>query len=113
MVMSIETGYKYNSEDEKRIVFTDNEHRHAKFVMKIKYLNITQAKFFRHIITGVINEDPRLMNYVEEIATRSKTRRKRAEKLEERGIQTYNELGFSDDEVENIFDLLESEFPDL
>ena len=42
-----------------------------------------------------------------------KARKKKAQKLEEKGIEKYNELGFSDDEVENIFDMIESEFPDL
>jgi DNA-binding transcriptional regulator YhcF (GntR family) len=111
--MSKDFGYKQSSEDEKRVVFTDNHHRHAKFTMKLKYLQITQSKFFRHIITGVLEDDPRIMNYVEEIAKRSKARKKKAQKLEEKGIEKYNELGFSDDEVENIFDMIESEFPDL
>jgi len=76
-------------------------------------LNITQAKFFRHIITGVLTEDPRIMNYTEEIATRSKERKKKAERLTAKGIQDYNDLGFSDDEVEDLFDVIEAEFPDL
>ena len=72
-----------------------------------------EAKFFRHIITGVLTEDPRVMNYTEEIATRSKERKKKAERLTAKGIQDYNDLGFSDDEVEDLFDVIEAEFPDL
>jgi len=106
-------AYRYNEENEKRIVFTDNLHRHTKLVLKLKYLNITQAKLFRHIITGVLTEDPRIMNYVEEIATRSKLRKKKAEQLEKKGRENYNDLGFSDEEMEGLFDVLESEFPDL
>tara|TARA_R110001583_G_scaffold6502_1_gene32969 strand:- start:153 stop:488 length:336 start_codon:yes stop_codon:yes gene_type:complete len=111
--MSNDYQYQYNDENEKRIVFTDNLHRHTKLVLKLKYLNITQAKFFRHIITGVLTEDPRVMNYTEEIATRSKERKKKAERLTAKGIQDYNDLGFSDDEVEDLFDVIEAEFPDL
>tara|TARA_R100000234_G_C4931468_1_gene148677 strand:+ start:98 stop:439 length:342 start_codon:yes stop_codon:yes gene_type:complete len=113
MVMSDDYQYKYNDENEKRIVFTDNLHRHTKLVLKLKYLNITQAKFFRHIITGVLTEDQRIMNYIEEIATRSKERKKKAERLEAKGKQDYNDLGFSDDEVEDLFDVIEAEFPEL
>ena len=87
--MSKDFGYKQSSEDEKRVVFTDNHHRHAKFTMKLKYLQITQSKFFRHIITGVLEDDPRIMNYVEEIANRSKARKKKAQKLEEKGVEKY------------------------
>lgn len=111
--MSDDYTYEYNEENEKRIVFTDNLHRHTKLVVKLKYLNLTQAKFFRHIITGVLTDDPRIMNYVEEIATRSKRRKEKAEQLIKKGKENYNELGFSDEEMEDLFDVLESEFPDL
>ena len=53
------------------------------------------------------------MNYTEEIATRSKERKKKAERLTAKGVQDYNDLGFSDDEVEDLFDVIEAEFPDL
>ena len=99
--MSDDYAYRYSEENEKRIVFTDNLHRHTKLVLKLKYLNITQA------------EDPRIMNYVEEIATRSKLRKNKAEQLEKKGKENYNDLGFSDEEMEGLFDVLESEFPNL
>ena len=53
------------------------------------------------------------MNYIEEIATRSKERKKKAERLEAKGKQDYSDLGFSDDEVEDLFDVIEAEFPEL
>jgi DNA segregation ATPase FtsK/SpoIIIE-like protein len=111
--MADDLGYKYGQKDEKNVIFTDNPHRHAKLVHKLKYLNLTQSKFFRHIVTGLLTDDPRIMNYVEEIVKRSKQRKKKADKLQQKGIEKYNELGFSDDEMENIFDMIESEFPDL
>jgi len=111
--MSEDWGYKYGQAEEKKVICTDNPHRHAKLVMKLKYLQITQSKFFRHIVTGVLNDDPRIMNYVEEIVNRSKKRKNKADKLKQKGEEQYNELGFSDDEMENIFDMIESEFPDL
>ena len=105
--------YEYIEEEQKRIVFTDNMHRHAKLVMKLKYLNVTQAKFFRHIITGMLKGDPRLMSYIEEITPRSKVRASKAEKAKEQGRRLYNDLGFSEVEMGDLFDILESEFPEL
>ena len=52
----------------KRIVFTENDHRHAQLVLKLKYLRITQSGFFRHIITGLINDDPHILEYTNEIS---------------------------------------------
>ena len=52
----------------KKIVFTENDHRHAKLVLKLKYLRITQSSFFRHIITGFLDGDPNIEKFVETIA---------------------------------------------
>ena len=37
----------------------------------------------------------------------------KAEQLEKKGREDYNDLGFSEEEMEGLFDVLESEFPDL
>ena len=56
----------------KQVVFTENDHRHAQLVLKLKYLRITQSSFFRHIITGLLNDDPRVLEYTNEISFKSK-----------------------------------------
>ena len=60
---------------EKRVVFMENDHRHAQMVLKLKYLRLTQAAFFRHIISGLINDDPRIVEFTNEIALTSKTKK--------------------------------------
>ena len=104
----------YKKEEKlKKIVFIDNEHRHVKLVLKLKNLNITQSKFFRHIVSGLLLEDPRIVSYVEDIVSRTKNAKKRTKDMKEKGVQDYNDLGFSEDEMDNIFDLIEMEYPDL
>ena len=97
----------------KRIVFTENDHRHAQLVLKLKYLRITQSGFFRHIITGLINDDTRILEYTNEISFKSKARKTKSKKLAEEGKQKLKDFALSEGEVENIFDVLEQEFPDL
>jgi|TARA_Y100000034_G_scaffold127885_1_gene181492 hypothetical protein len=97
----------------KRIVFTENDHRHAQLIVKLKYLRLTQAAFFRHIITGLIEDDQRILEYTNEIAAKSKVKRAKSEKLEKMGRQKLRDFALSEGEVENIFDLLEEEFPEL
>ncbi len=97
----------------KRIVFTENDHRHAQLVLKLKYLRITQSGFFRHIITGLINGDPRILEYTNEISFKSKTKKAKSSKLVAEGKQKLKDFALSEGEVENIFDVLEQEFPDL
>ena len=97
----------------KRIVFTENDHRHAQLIIKLKLLGITQADFFRHLITGFINEDTRITDYIEEAYSSSKLKRQKTQKLKKIGRQKLRDFGLSVGEVENIFDLIEEEFPEL
>jgi len=97
----------------KRVVFTENDHRHAQLILKLKYLRITQAAFFRHIITGLISDDKRIMDYVNDISTKSKIKRSKSEKLQKIGQQKLRDFALSEGEVENIFDILEEEFPEI
>ena len=55
----------------KRIVFTENEDRHAKLILKLKHDGFKQSKFFRAIITGYIEDDPVLQQYVDSVKEQS------------------------------------------
>lgn len=98
---------------DKRIVFTTNDHEHAKFILKLKHDGFTQSSFFRLIIENYIQENESLLKFVDEIKPQSQVRRAKSMKLRMQGKQLTADLGFSDGEVDNIFDILEQEFPDL
>jgi hypothetical protein len=107
-------GYKKGTdEEEKRIIFTDNLHRHTKLTIVLKYYKVTQSKFFRRIISAVLNEEPAVMSYLEELSPRSIKRKQKAERLKTKGEKALDDLGMSERERDHIFDILESEFPDL
>ena len=97
----------------KRIVFTANDHKHAKFILRLKHDGFTQSAFFRLIIDAYIKENETLLRFVEEINTQSQQRKKKSRKLRESGKQTMSDLALNDGEIDNIFDILEQEFPDL
>jgi hypothetical protein len=97
----------------KRIVFTDTDHRHAQLVVKLKNDGITQAKFFRNLITGYLEGDPRLIEFVREKGKLSIQRKNKIYKLEEKVRALVQELGLGEEQVEDIFDMIAEEFPDL
>ncbi len=97
----------------KRIVFTDTDHRHAQLVVKLKNDGITQAKFFRSLITGYLKGDDRLVEFVRENGKLSIQRKNKIQKLEEKGKALVQELGLDEEQVEDIFDMIAEEFPDL
>ena len=108
--MSEDITYGKNN---KRIIFTDTDHRHAQLTLKLKDDGMTQAKFFRSIITGYLSDDDRIRSYVVDSGDLSKHKRQRNIKLRETGKQVVRDLGLSGEQVEDIFDLISEEFPEL
>ena len=72
--MSEEINYGKNN---KRIIFTDTDHRHAQLTLKLKDDGMTQAKFFRSIITGYLSDDDRIRSYVVDSGDLSKYKKQR------------------------------------
>lgn len=110
MVEDIDVQYgKLN----KKIVFTENDHRHAQLILRLKHDDLRQSEFFRAMITGYLKQDERIMSFVEELRTQSIKKQTKSKKLRQKGKQLLNESGFSEDQIEDIFDLIAEEHPDL
>jgi len=103
---------------EKRVVFTDTDVRHAQLKIRLQHDEITQADFFRAMITGYLENDGRIVkyiaNYKEKHGIQNKKKRVRVvEDIEERGEHLLEKFGIKDDELNGIFDIIAEEFPDL
>ena len=103
---------EYGKKD-KRIVFTDTDHRHAQLLVSLKTDGMKQSQYFRSINTGYIEQDERLVCYFDDIKDLSIDRKNKSNKLRKKGIQKMNETGFSNDQIEDIFDLIAEEYPEL
>jgi hypothetical protein len=97
----------------KRVVFTENDHRHAKLILRLRQDGLTQAAFFRHLITAYIEEDERIVDYIDEVKVQSKSRKAKTKKLREQGKAFTAACGFSDQQVHDLFDIIAEEHPDL
>ena len=97
----------------KRVVFTENDHRHAKLILRLQHDGLTQAAFFRHIITAYIESDERIVNYIDEVKDQSKSRKAKTKRLRAKGKQSVHDLGLSDQQRYDLFDLIAQEHPDL
>ena len=104
--------YDYGKET-KTIVFEDNDHRHAKFFIKLRYDGFRQSEFFRQIISSYIDGDELFMEYLDSIKPQAKAKVKKSKKQREQGNKLKKDLGLTDNEVEDIFDLIQQEYPDL
>jgi hypothetical protein len=98
---------------EKRIVFTDTDHRHAQLIIRLKHDGLTQSSFFRHLITGYIEGDRRIQDFINEMGELSQAKKRKSKVLANAGKKTLSALGIGEEQVEDIFDLIAEEHPDL
>ncbi len=98
----------------KRIVFTDSDHRHAKLVNRLRYDGLTQSDFFRSLIGGYLDGDQRIQDFIDEKKQQSIKKKNKSKKLRMEGMKKMQELAIGDEEmIDNIFDLIAKEHPDL
>jgi len=105
------------TEKKTKIMFTVTERTKADFKLQLQYDSLTQVKFFRSLMEGYIYKDSDLMVYINKFKKQNSiqniTQRKRIMTNIKQASDTKNKFALGDDEVENIFDILEKEHPDL
>ena len=74
--------------------------------VKLKNDGMTQAKFFRSLISGYLSDDERIRSYVVENGDLSKEKKQRNTKTRSAGKALMHNLGLSEEQVEDIFDLI-------
>ena len=106
----------YGKKD-KRISFMDNDKRNAEMIIRLKHDGLTKTKFFRAILTGYLERDAAIVDFIdrikEEESLQSKNKIKKIKQLEKEGKNTKTKFGLDKGDIENIFDMLEKEHPDL
>jgi len=105
------------TERKTKVMFTVTERTKADFKLQLQYDSLTQVKFFRSIMEGYINKDSDLMIYINRFkkqnSVQNNTQRNRIMSNIKKAADTKNKFALGDDEIENIFDILEKEHPDL
>jgi hypothetical protein len=108
---------KNYGKDEKKIVFCDTEKRHAELKIRLHYDGLTQLDFFKAVLAGYIESDELFMPYLDKIkeshSKHGKIRKQASKKIYEKSVENKNKFALSDEEIENIFDILEEEHADI
>jgi len=99
---------------EKKIVFYDSDHNHAKLRVKFIEDGIKQSTFFKELVSAYVNDDPLIRKWIENnprcrISGRSLEKRKRENRKIEEQNQQFN---LDQDIVDELFDILADEFGD-
>jgi glycerol-3-phosphate responsive antiterminator len=102
---------------EKKISFVDKDKHHADLIIRLKHDGLTMSKFFRALIKGYIAQDYAIVDFIERTklssGSQSQKNIKIIKDIQKKGSEVKNKFALDDSEVENIFDILEKEHPDL
>jgi len=100
----------------KNIELILTEHENVELMTKTKFDYISKSKLLKAFILGYLREDPNIRNFVENLKKElgvSKKKRERQAVALRKFDKTIKKHTFTDDEITNIFDLIESEGIDL
>ena len=101
----------------KKVVFDDTDVRHAQLKIRLEYDGLSQAEFFRSFVTGYLEKDKSVMEYIKIYKEKNRKLSKRNLKYQNNDNRMADELlgkfGIKDDEIENIFDVIAKSNPDL
>ncbi len=103
----------------KKVVFYDSDKRYAELKIRLRHDGISQAQFFRCIVTGYLMQDEEILNFVDKLKTsknignRTKKSVKEDRDLINIGKDISGRLVLDPNEIEDIFDILEKQKPDL
>lgn len=100
---------------QKELIFTIDDDLHARLKIALFYDRLGQSQFIRHIIAGYLTNNIHLRAYIDEVLAKdlsvAKKRNRRKDRIEE--AETVKNFALDEEEIENIFDMIESENPDL
>jgi len=105
------------TEIKKKIIFTVTQREKEDFKIRLHYDNLTQANFFRGVIKGYLEKDENFLTYLNTFKKNNGIQnnivRHKIIKDIHKAKNTKNLFALEDKEVDSIFDILESEHPDL
>jgi hypothetical protein len=103
--------------ERKKFMFWDTEKNQIDLRIRLQYDGMNQSNFFRAMIAGYLAKDVHIMAYVgeykEKYVIHNKKKRKETEQLLKEGRELEQDFALNENDIENIFDILEKEHPEL
>ena len=101
------------AEDRKKIMFYDTSDRQSKLRIRCNFDGISQSQFFRMMITGYIENDELIYNFMKKCKEKYKiqgvTKRNKIDRIARSSAQNIKKFNLGKDEIEDIFDIIETE----
>ena len=107
-----------NREPMEKIAFYEKDKRKADLKIKLHGDGLSQAGFFRGVVEAYTANNALFMEWLREFRSanssiRSSTKTRKTEKLEKLGQENLRKFGITTEDLDDIFDLIEKEYPEL
>jgi len=103
--------------ERKKFMFYDTEKRQVDLRVRLRYDGLNQSEFFRAMITGYLEKDELIMEYMDRYKKKyekqGKRKREKSKNLIVAGKELEKQFALNSDDIENIFDIIAEENPDL
>jgi len=105
-------------DDHSVLSFSLNAKLHENLKIRLFYDEIkTQSEFFRYCVESYLDQDALFVAFLDEYKinkkVQSKVRTLKSKKLRSAGNKLMEELALTEEDIQNIFDILEEELPEL
>lgn len=101
----------------KKFMFYDSEQRQVQLRIRCQYDNINQSQFFRMMISGYLDNDENILNFIDSFkqqhSIQGKAKRDYINKKHSEASSNISKHGLDPSELESIFDIIEMEHPEL
>ena len=102
---------------QKRIIANLTDQQHANLIVKLKYDGLAQTKFMRAYINAYLEDSKLIRDFIndhkEKNKVQNKKKRSKQARILEKKTENENKFGLKTCEIENIFDLIQKEHPEL
>jgi hypothetical protein len=105
------------AKDTKKFTFYAKDELHAKFKIRMQFHSLTQSEFLRACVEAVVSEDPMMEmfidHYKEENGKQSKAQRQKIKKEKQKSEELLKDFGLGDGDLEDIFDMIAKDHPEI
>ena len=111
------TRKKWDEKGEKIQTFIPESHK-VEFKIQLHHHGLTQAGFLRGVIKSFLQEDAQFMAWFDvwklrNSRVKSSKRHVKSDKLKQQGNELISKFGINDEDLEDIFDVIAQEHPEL
>lgn len=96
----------------RSLTFTLPNKTYMDLLIKIRHENLGWKRFFSFLIQGFLDDDPRITGYLDERMKKIRAKYRSSALNKERKLteETKRKFGLGEEEIENIYDILEEEY---